>query len=186
MLGFGVRQFEFFGQLTGEVIAADRHRPLPNAKPVGDDQIAAVGSDRQQHHARRRIIAVIKRGLHPLGHAVVDQHVVKRDRGQLDLVHLDVGGVKRSQLAVRLFAFHRKQSDFAVGDKPALLDVAGHQLVIPNDVVQIERDLLPGFVADDVADLFDFDRRRFEKLGQSALARHTDHDAAADAVVALQ
>jgi hypothetical protein len=39
------------------------------------------------------------------------------------------------------------------------------------DIGQIEGDLLARFVADDVGDLFDFDRRRFEEFRQARFAR---------------
>ncbi len=48
VLGLGEGQFQVLGQGAGEVVAAERNRPLPDdAAAVGDDEVAAVGADVQ-------------------------------------------------------------------------------------------------------------------------------------------
>ncbi len=49
MLRLGEGQLEFLGQLFGEVVAANRNASLPNAKTVGDDQVARFSSHRENH-----------------------------------------------------------------------------------------------------------------------------------------
>ena len=68
------------------------------------------------------------------------------DRRQLHDVDFDVGVIEGRHLSVSLLAFHRKQTDFTF-QRVAFLDhAAGHQLMIPDHVGQVERDLLSRFV----------------------------------------
>jgi len=52
VLGLGEGELEVLGQRPGEVVAAQRDRPLPDDLPaVGDDEVRAVGADVQDDHA---------------------------------------------------------------------------------------------------------------------------------------
>ena len=111
-------------------------------------------------------------------------HVIDAKRSQLQQVNFNIGSLQRFESAENGVAFHREQPHFAFQCK-SIRDVAtGHQLVIPNNIFQIEWDLLFGFVLNDVWDFFQFNRRWFEELGQAALARHAERDAALLEIVA--
>ena len=60
--------------------------------------------------------------------------------------------------------------------KPSSSLPAGHLLVVPDHVVERERNLLPGFVLDDVGNLLRFDRRQLDEPRQAALPGHRDGD----------
>ena len=81
------------------------------------------------------------------------QEVVQRQRRELDDVDLDAGLPEWLQGAEDGVALHGEQADLGLQGKPFLLAAAAHPLVVPNDVVQVEGDLLPGLVADDVGNL---------------------------------
>jgi hypothetical protein len=59
-------------------------------------------------------------------------------------------------------------------------------LIIPNDVIEVEGDLLFGFIANDVRDFLHFHGRRFEELGQTALAGNADGNPVLARFVAIQ
>ncbi len=67
-------------------------------------------------------------------------------------------------------ALHGEQADLGLQSKPFLLATPAHALVVPNDVVQVEGDLLPGLVTDDVGDFLGLDRRQLDEAGQPRLA----------------
>ena len=164
MLRFRESHFQVFRQLTGEVVTTDRHAPLPNPEPVADDQVRAVRSDGQHHGAFGRRIGVEGGRCQQIMHAVIGQHVVQRDRRKLNDVDFEVRVIKGSQLPVGLFPLHRKQTDFCL-QRIAVFDLAsGHHLVIPNNVCQIKGNLLARFIAHQVGDFLDFNRRWLEKL----------------------
>ena len=93
---------------------------------------------------------------------------------------------KGSQLPVGLVSLHGEQAHLAL-QRIAFFDHAPrHHLEIPDDVVQVEGDLLTGLVANDVDDFFDFDRRRLEELCQTALPWDADADHFIDGLVAFK
>ena len=168
------------------MVPADRHAPLPDPETVGDDQVAGVGPDREQHTGRGRIVEIECLVLDPFVQPVMGNHVVEGDRGQLNDIDLHPSFIEGGQLAVRLLAFHREQADLTLQGVPLLDRAPGHRLVVPYDVGQIKRDLLAGLVADDIGDLLDFDRRRLEELGEPTLAGDADADLLIEGVVPLQ
>ena len=59
MLGLGERELQLLGQRFGEVAAAERNRPLPNAKTVADDQVRRVGPYRDDDNRLGGILGVV-------------------------------------------------------------------------------------------------------------------------------
>ena len=85
--------------------------------------------------------------------------------------------------AGHLVALHREQADFRF-DRVAFVFAADERLVVPDDVFERERNLLPGFVLDDVRNLLALDRRQLDEPRQAALAGNGDRHAVARHVVA--
>ena len=84
------------------------------------------------------------------------------------------------QVPCDLVALHGEQADLGFQREAVVLAAAGHLLVVPDDVFQRERDLLPGLELDDVGDLFLLDRRQLDEPRQAALAGDGDRHAIAD------
>ena len=49
VLGLGEGELQLLGERPGEVVAADRDVPLPDAKAVGHDQVGRFGAQREDH-----------------------------------------------------------------------------------------------------------------------------------------
>ena len=109
--------------------------------------------------------------------------VVDRQRRELDDVDRDAGLFERLQRAGHLVALHREQADFRL-ERVAFVFAADERLVVPDHVFERERNLLPGFVLDDVGNLLPLDRRQLDEPRQAALAGHGDRHAVARHVVA--
>ena len=90
---------------------------------------------------------------------------------------------QRLEMAGDLVALHREQADFGL-DRVAFVFAADERLVIPDDVFQRERNLLPGFVLDDVGNLLPLDRRQLDEPGQTALTGNGDRYSFARQIVA--
>ena len=90
---------------------------------------------------------------------------------------------ERLECAGHLVALHREQADFRL-DRVAFVFAADERLVVPDDVFERERNLLPGFVLDDVGNLLALDRRQLDEPRQAALAGNRDRHAVARHVVA--
>ena len=60
--------------------------------------------------------------------------------------------------------------------KPSVTVAGADLLVVPDDLVERERDLLLGLELDDVGDLLLFDRRQLDEAGQAGLAGDADGD----------
>ncbi len=118
--------------------------------------------------------------------AVEGDVVVQGDRPHLDDVDLDAGVLQRQDRPVDLVALHREQADLGHRDVFLALLVAADRLVIPDDVFQRERDLLPGLELDDVGDPLLLDRRQLDELHQAGLGRDPDGDLAVLQVVAAE
>ena len=86
-------------------------------------------------------------------HLVEEQEVVEHQRRQLHDVDLDALLQERLQRPKHRVALHGEQADLRLQREALLHAAAAHPLVVPDHVVQVEGDLLPGFVADDVGDL---------------------------------
>ena len=174
MLGLGEGELQLLGQGLGEVAAAQRNAPLPHAVAVGDHQIRRVGAQRDDHHRLGRVLGIVFVGRRQLAQLVEEQEVVQHQRRKLDDVDLDAGLEERLQGAEDGVALHGEQADLRLQGEPLLLASAAHPLVVPDHVVQVEGDLLPGFVADDVGDLLGLDRRQLDEPRQARLPRHGD------------
>ena len=82
-----------------------------------------------------------------------------------------------------LVALHREQADFGF-DRVAFVFAADERLVIPDDVFERERNLLAGFVLDDVRNFLPLDRRQLDEAGQTALPGNGDRHSFAGQIVA--
>ena len=103
---------------------------------------------------------------------LIEEHVVvQRQRRELHVVQLDAGFLEWFEGSEHGVALHGEQADFRFQCKAFLFCAAAHALVIPDDVVQVEGDLLPRFVADDVGYFFGFHRRQLDEPRQAALPR---------------
>ena len=172
VLGLGEGELQLLGQRLGEVAAAQRNAPLPHAIAVADHQVGGVGAQRDDHHRLGRILGIVLIGRRQFAQLVEAEEVVEHQRRKLDDVDLDVGldeGVRGAEDGV---ALHGEQADLGLQGEPFLLASAAHPLIVPDDVVEVEGDLLPGFVADDVGDFLGFDRRQLDESRQARLARH--------------
>jgi len=88
-------------------------------------------------------------------------------------------------LAIDHLAFHREQADLAFQRVPFLDHAARHHLEIPDDVAQIEGDLLFGLISHQVGDLLHLDGRWLEKSRQTGLPRHAHANLVAAGVIAF-
>ncbi len=67
--------------------------------------------------------------------------------------------------------------------KPSVTTAGAELLVVPDDLIEVERNLLLGLEPDDVGDLLFLDGRQLDETGQTALTGHADgHDVAAEGV----
>jgi len=181
LLGLGEGQFHPRDQRLGEIAAPDRHAALPDPQPIGDHQIGRIDSHRHQHDRLRWAVGIDGRRV---GQLVEDHHVGQGDRRQLEDVDVDVGRLERCQRLGHLLLLHGEDGDLGIDDEATFLDPAGEALPIPNHLIEWERDLLTGFVADDVRDLLGFDRRQLDELGQPRLPRNRDRHLVAAEFVA--
>ena len=88
MLRFGKRQLQVFRELTREVIATDRDASLPNTKTIGYDQIAGIGTNRQDHRRLLWTVWVKRFRRHALLESIVSDHVVDAHRCQLHQIDI--------------------------------------------------------------------------------------------------
>ena len=174
LLRLGEGQLQALNEGLGEVVAADRHAPLPDPQAVGDDEVGGVDAHRHEHHRRRRLEGIDRRRV---GHLIEDQHVQQRHRRELEDVDLDAGFGERHEGLGHLLLLHREQSDLGVEDEASLLEPADEPLPVPFDLLEREGDLLPGLVPDDVGNLLGLDRRQLDELGEARLPRDRDRDA---------
>ena len=73
VFGLGEGELQFLGQRAGEVVAAERDRPLPDdLAAVGDDEVRGVGADvharpRTAFLAPRRVVCLARPPPRPSG-----------------------------------------------------------------------------------------------------------------------
>ena len=171
VLGLGEGELQLLGQGLGEVAAAQRHAPLPDAVAVGDHQVGGVGAQRDDHHRLGRVLRIVFLGRRQVAQLVEEHEVVQRQRRELHDVDLDARLLEGLQGAEHGVALHGEQADLGLQGEALFLAAAAHPLVVPDHVVQVEGDLLPGLVADDVGDLLGLDRRQLDEPRQARSAR---------------
>ena len=186
VLRLGEGQLQLLGQGLGEVVAAQRHAPLPHAIAVGHHQVGGVGPQRHHHHRLGRILGVIFLDRRQIVQLVEQHVVVQRQRRELHVVDFDARTLERLDSAEDGVALHGEQADFRLQREAFFLAAAAHPLVVPDHVVQIEGDLLAGFVADDVGDLLGFHRRQLDEPRQAALAGNRNRHPVAVHLVARE
>ena len=172
MLGLGERQFHLLGQRPREVVASQRNVADPDLRPVGDQQRRVVSS----HVEHDRVLVVVGRFLvDPDAHLVVADEIVQGQRRDLDEVDFESRVEKRLQRLEHLLAFHREQADLGIEHVAAVLvDTSGDLLEVPNDIVEIKRDLLLRLVLDDLGNLVRLDRRQVDEPRQGGRAGQAD------------
>ena len=89
---------------------------------------------------------------------------------------LDVDLAEVLQIAADDVPLDGEQADFRLHREAVGHGAGTDLLVIPNDFFKRERNLLPGFEADNVVDLLFFNRRQLDEPGQATLAGHGDDD----------
>ncbi len=169
VLGLGEGEFQFLDQGLGEMASADRDAPLPHAEAVGDHQIAGIGAHREHHGGRGRGIGIelFRRG--QVAQLVEVHEVVQGQGRQLHDIDRDAHAIERLQGPQHLVALDGEQADLGLQRKPLFLHAAAHALVVPDHIVQIEGDLLPGLVPDDIGDFLGLDRGQADEARQAAL-----------------
>ena len=117
---------------------------------------------------------------------VVGDEVAQGQRRHLHDVDVHVDVLEVLQVAIDHVALHGEQADLGL-HREAVGDDAGVELlVVPDDLVEVEGDLLFGLEANDVADLLLFDGRQLDEAGQTALSGDGDGDDVAADLVARQ
>ncbi len=181
---FGESLLQVLAQRLGEVAAANRHAALPNPEAVGDDQVGRVRAHRQHQRRRRRAVGIVLVVGRQILQLVEGHEVVQRQRRQLHDIDFDARGVEWFQRSRHLLALHGEQADLGFQGEPFFFAAARHALVVPNDVVQVKRDLLPRFIFDDVGNFLRFDRRQLDKPRQPVLTGRRNRNAVAFDLVA--
>ncbi len=167
------------GQGPREMVAGQRDRPLPNdAAAVGDDEVRAIGPDVQRDNALLLAVSLSRSRVGLLGFGltkqIVGDEVAQSQRRHLDEVHFNVDFLEVLEIAVDHVALHGEQAYFRLHREAVGYGAGSDLLIIPDDLVQIERNLLLRFKANDVADLLFLDRGQLDEARQAALAGHAD------------
>ena len=187
MLGLGESELQLFGQRPGEVVSAQRDAPLPNAVPVGHHQVGGVGAHAKNDVRGGWILGIVFVGGGQIVELIEGEEVIQSQGRQLYEVDVEPCPGERLQRPKHLVPLHREDAHFGFQDKAFHFHPAGDLLVVPDHVVQVEGDLLPGLVLDDVRDPLGLDRRQLDEPGQAALARHRNgHPIAANTVPRLE
>src|SRR5206468_2481786 len=103
-----------------------------------------------------------------------------------DNMDLDVDVFEMLQIARDGVAFDGEEADLGLHGKTVRYDAGTEFLIVPDDLIEVERNLLLGFEANDVADLLFLDRRQLDEPCQAALAGNADRDSVAAQRVARQ
>ena len=172
MFGLGERQLHLLGQRPREVVASKRNIANPDLRAVGDQQRRVVGS----HVEHDRVLVVVGRLLvHPNAHLVVTDEIVQGQRSDLDEIDFESRVEKRLQSLEHLLTFHREQADLGIEHVAAVfVDTSGDLLEVPDDIVEIKRDLLLRLVLDNLGDFVRFDRRQVDEPRQGGGARQAN------------
>ena len=176
VLGLREGKLQFLGQRLGKVVATQRDATLPNAEAVGDNQVGRIGTEREDNRRGRRIVRHVFLDRRKIIHLIEEKVVVKCKRGKLDEINFDTDFVERFERTVDLIPLHGEQADLGFENETLGLAATAHALVVPDDVVQIERDLLLRFIFDNVGDLLRLDWRKLDETRETILSRYGDRD----------
>ena len=174
MFCLGKREFHLTSQRSSEMVAADRYVTNPDIAAVRYKQRRVISS-----HIQNDVVVFCRRWLRCGGRFAETQHVIRqivvqRQRGDLDNLHFFVVVNKWLQSVIDQLSLHREQPDFCLEHKAALFDAATDRLIIPDHVVQIERNLLPCFIFHDLSHLAGFNWWQLDELRQRTLTGHAD------------
>ena len=181
VLGLGKRQLHFLRQCPREMIPSQRHVAVPDFLSVRNQQRRIVGA----HIKQQSVVFLLGRRITAwnMPELVVAKKVVERQGGDLNQIDFDLAVDERRQVLLHLVALHRKQPDFGIEHESAFLDATSERLVVPDHFFERERNLLPSFVFDDLANFAGFDRRQLNEPGQSRLTGNPDcHSVALQAI----
>src|SRR5579884_1185001 len=185
MFRFGKGQLEILGQGACEVVAAQWNRTLPdNAFAVGDDKIAAVGPDVQGDDASLFAAAFAK--LRVLAQEIEGHIIAQRQRRHLHDMDIDVDIFEVLQIAANHVALHGEQTDLRLHSEAVGHSAGADLLIIPDDLIEIEGDLLLGLEANDVGDFLFLNGRQLDEASQTALSGNADRHNIAAQVIARQ
>ena len=165
------------------MIATDRDIANPNLVAVRHQQRRVVRAHVEHDHVFAFSFKLLAGPQADLIEAQEVVHGERRDLHQLDF-HL-VGDI-RLDGRVDAFLLHREEADFRPQHEAAFLDTATERLVIPNHVFQRERNLLLGFVADDLVHSTGFHGGELNESGQRRLTGNADGDQVPFGLVARQ
>ena len=164
MFCFGKREFHFTSQCPSEMIAADRHDSNPDVSPVRYKKRRIVRSHVKNHVVvirswRFRRFCRLAKSQNIVGEIVVERQW--RDLNNFDFLAV-VG--ERLQCVVNQVLLHCEQANFGFEHEAALFNTTTDWLIVPDHVIQVERNLLPRFIADDFSNFAGFDRRQLDEL----------------------
>ena len=161
------------------MVAADRHVSNPDASTVGHQQRGVVGT----HVDNDCVIVTVSwiAAVFAVPVNVVAKEVVQSKRCGLDNFNFLTRIHERLHLSQNLIAFHGEQADFRFQHEATLFDTTAQRLVVPNHVIQIEWNLLPRFVLNNLSNLAGFDRWQLDELRKRCLTGNRD-----DNLVTLQ
>ena len=174
----GEGQLQLFGQSAGEVVAANRHVPLPDSRAIADDQVGVIRPDVEQDD----------RPFQPRPLELVEGDIViEGDRSHLDDVDFDSRRLERGDRTVDLVAFHREETDLDRAEIFLVVFVLVADLLVgPDNFFKREGNLLLRLELDNVGNPLLLDRRELDKLDQTRLARHGDRDSRSLQVVPVE
>ena len=173
MFGLGKGQFHLFRECSGKVITADGDVSNPDLLAVCDQQRRVVSTHVEQN-------GVLFRGDKLIFFAATDSQrviameIVQSQRRDLNDFNFDLRFRERSQCFVNLLGLHGEQTDFCTQHEAAFLDAAAQRLEVPDHIFQGKRNLLSGFVFDDVSHLAALDRRQLDESGQRRVPGKAD------------
>jgi hypothetical protein len=159
-VGLAVTKLEALADRLGEVRSAEREGADPAPALVGNDEIRRRGADVEEDERLLRLAEL----------QVIGKGVEHRERAQRHDVGVDAEFlIEREPLAEALLR-DREDAHLDLGAVGGL-----HDLVIPLDFLDGERDLLHGLELHDARDLARLDRRELRETGERGVPGDRDH-----------
>jgi hypothetical protein len=141
---------------------------------VGDEERRVVSSHVDEHGV---VVNLRPLAVEADAEPVITQEIEQCERGNLHQFDFDLAIEERAKMVRDLFLFHREQADFGVKEEaPLLLIAAAERLEVPVYVFERERNLLAGFVLDDLRDPAGFHGGQLNELRERRLPRQADRD----------